>query len=264
MKNSHFFFDSKYGILKLGGSMAKYSLWVTDDLMNRFCVPMSRDGKTCKEKVDLYEIDLLTVWLGKEAFIEQLKKTNLAPKDFNWNHIQGYIQYQRNRRSYFLPLLFERDQLLIDILNFQNHYRCHEGLSETQILDMFKKTSLPIEFKRILFSLTNYRNLILEEIQNCPYMLEDRYLSKQMTQKFHSCIQSSDYNEQLEYKNDILVHMLSYITFRRLKTMEYSCDIKQLLSGQLNTQIKEEWDEEEKDPDQDAFLTDDEKKLMYG
>lgn len=242
--------------------MAKYSLWIIDDSSKLFCVPLSRNGQSFKEKVDLYEIDLLTVSLGKECFIEQLKKSDLAPCDFNWNHVQGHIEYQANHETHLIPLLFEKDDLLIKMLNFQNKYRSQQGKTETQILNMFQKGSMPEEFSQMLILLSNYRDFIINKIRMNPNMLKNKNLSRKMAQKIYSCIQSTDYDEQIAYKNDILTDMLSYLTFRRMKATEYGChhvttsiiDLPNLQENAL-----ESWD-----PDEEAFLTEEEKRSMYG
>ncbi len=266
MKNSHFFFFKNCDILKLGGSMAKYSLWISDKYLNRFYVPLSRDGKNYKEKNELYEIDLLTVSLGKEDFIECLKKSSIAPNQFDWNSVYGYIQYQMNHETCYLPLLFVEenivDSVLIQVLNFQNEHRYHQHQNETQILHSFQKRPMTKEFTKILFSLRIYRDYILDKVKNNQDMLSDGNLSIKLIQKIYSCIQSNDYDEQIEYKNDILLEMLSYINFRRLKTTEYGCHIKPALVNRHHIEPFVE-DSNGRDSD-DEFLTDDEKELMYG
>lgn len=74
-------------------------------------------------------------------------------------------------------------------------------------------------------------------------------------------MQSIDYDEKREYQNEILIDMLSYMTFRRLKAMEYACYIGQKLTNQTYHNSFEEY---ERDPDETAFLTEDELAMMYG
>ena len=247
--------------------MAKYSLWVRDGFDNSFCVPLSRDGQTYKEKVELYEIDLVTVSLGKEKFIEQLKKSNLAPNNFNWNSVRGYVQYQRNQEKCYLPLLFEPDTLLIKMLNFENKYRYHESYSETKIIERFKKGYLSGAFSTVASYLSHYRDFLLEQIQQNPNLLTSCYLKKRIAQRMYTCIYSIDEKERQEYKNDILLCMLEYSTFRRLKTMEYDCSIGDSIVNIIDeVSIKVPSDDlsERWDPDEEAFLSEEEKKLMYG
>ncbi len=83
----------------------------------------------------------------------------------------------------------------------------------------------------------------------------------------YTCIYSIDENERQEYKNDILLCMLEYSTFRRLKTMEYDCSIGDSIVNIIDeVSIKVPSDDlsERWDPDEEAFLSEEEKKLMYG
>lgn len=235
--------------------MAKYSLWISDKYLNRFCVPLSRDGKNCKEKSELYEIDLVTVSLGKETFIESLKRSNMASVDFDWESAIGYIQYQMNHRTCYLPLLFAgnnviRDNLLIQVLNFHNKYRYHNGKTEGKIITEFKKSPLQTDFAVTLSFLAHYRDDILNQVKENWCLLDGRNIPRKLAQKLYSCIQSTDYEEQREYKNDILIEMLPYINFRRLKSAEYGCYIEQKLVDQQEIKIEED----EIDP-YDEYLT---------
>lgn len=241
--------------------MAKYSLWISDRIGNKICIPMSRDCQTCREKVDLYEIDLLTVSLGKEGFINTLQKSNIVPKDFEWGNTSGYIQYQINQKKHYLPLLFEKDKLLIQILNFQNKYRYQRSKTEGEIINEFKKIPFQSDFSKILLSLAHYRDEILQQMKMDLDLLNDCNISKKFAQKMYSCLQSTDYDEKREYQNDILIDMLSYITFRRLKAMEYACYVNQKLTNQTYHNSSEET---ERDPDETAFLSENELAMMYG
>ncbi len=242
--------------------MAKYSLWISDKYLNRFCVPLSRNRKNYKEKNELYEIDLLTVSLGKKAFIDNLRRSNLAPNQFDWNSVYSYIQYQMNHNTCYLPLLFigdnVRDKLLIQVLNFHNKYRYHNGKTETKLFAEFKKSALPTDFSSMKSSLSYYRDSILNQIKENQHLLDNRNIPRKLAQKIYSCLQSTDHDEQIEYRNDILTEMLSYLTFRKLKTMEYGCVIgqKSIIEQAID------FEKESEDTSKEEFLTDDDWKKV--
>lgn len=244
--------------------MAKYSLWISDQYLNRFCVPLSRDGKNYKEKNELYEIDLLTVSLGKNKFIDSLKNSNLAPNQFDWSSVYSYIRYQMNHRTCYLPLLFVgdnvRDKLLIQVLNFHNKYRYHNSKTEGKIITEFQTKPLQSDFSSMISSLSQYRDAILNQVKENQYLLDNCNIPRKLARKLYSCIQSTDYEEQREYKNDILIELLSYITFRRMKTIEYGCVIEQESIAKQEVNLEED----EFDPDEIAFLTKEELDMMYG
>lgn len=239
--------------------MAKYSLWISDDKCNKVCVPLSRDGKNFSKKVELYEIDLLTVSLGKEKFLQSLKQSNIIPKDFDWESIYAYIQYNSNGKQKNLPLLFEKTEILTSMLNVQNIYRYHHKLSETKLVEKMISSEHTLAFFNS--ELRSYRDYLLQQISLYPEFLNNENLSRSLAQKFYSCLHSINYDEQMEYKNDILKNMMSYLNFRRLVAAECGCYLREDLAL---TQFVEEEDVDERDPDEEAFLTDDEKKMMYG
>ena len=69
---------------------------------------------------------------------------------------------------------------------------------------------------------------------------------------------NSNQNIQNE-ENDILKNMLSYSNLRRLKCMEYQCSIYDCLYCQSDDTMLDE-----RDPDEEAFLSEEEKRQMYG
>lgn len=242
--------------------MAKYSLWVSDRLCNKVCVPLSRDGKTFSKKVELYEIDLLTISLGKEQFIQSLKQSNVFPNNFDWNSINAYITYSSNGKERYLPLIFEKIEILINMINVQNTYRYHYKLSEAKLVEEMTSPNAPFDLALMKSRLQKYRDSLLRQISSHPEFLDNQNIPKNMAQKMYSCSKSYDYDEQIEYKNDILKNMMSYLNFRRLIAAQYGCHLNQrLASSQF---IEEEEEVEERDPDEEAFLTEEEQKMMYG
>lgn len=242
--------------------MAKYSLWIVDDNCNCFLVPLSRDGQNYKEKVELYEIDLLTISLGKQNFIEALKNSHIAPIDFHWYSVKGYIEYQSNRKSIHMPLIFEKDKLFIDILNFYNKYCYYQGQTTTKIQKQLLEPTSSNDFQRIKSLLIVYRDKFLETVGQNPGILYNKNLTKELTSKVYRYMNAVTHDEQVEYRNDLLQKMFSYINYRRIKALEYDCRINQKLVDLQRTDLGGE--EDEVDPDQYAFLTEDEKMEMQG
>lgn len=240
--------------------MAKYSLRVSDGNGNQLLVPFCRENGSKKEKVELYEIDLVTISLGKKQFIEQLKKSKIVPSNFDWSCFRGCIEYKSNHKTKYMPLLFEQDKLLITMLNFQNQYRYHQGMSEKAMVSEFIKSHSQEDFHRMKFYLQSYRDQILAMIQKKADLLDDPNLPKEVSQKLYSYHQAITYEEQMEYRNDLLKKIFTYLNFRRCKAMEYGCQIETLIR-----QITVEEDgEKEIDPDNFAVLTDEEYEQAYG
>lgn len=239
--------------------MRKYKLWVSDDQANSFYVLFSRNQKDIYEKVELYEIDLLTVSLGIESFIESLKKSRIAPTNFNWNSINASIRYQWNQTEKYLPPIFMKDQLLISMLNIQNEYRYHQKQTQQMVNQMLLENESLQQPRKTKYKLMVYRDYLLEVIRKNRDFLYDENLNRELKEKINCYLQSFCYDEQVKYKNEILRKMVSYSNFRRLKAMEYNCRISDKLVEIINSQ-----EVEEKDPDIDAFLTDEEKVIMYG
>ena len=258
MRNSHFFFSKKVfcGILNIGGSMARYRLCISDQNANKFYVPFGRDGKEPKETVDLYEIDMVTISLGKEKLISELKKCNLASPNFDWNRVTGHIEYTYGQEKKYLPLLFERDPLLIQMVNLENKYRYHKGISESRVVNMICETSthLPDDLKRLLENLTQYRDCFLNEVVQTPELLADRNLSKKLRQQMYSWTQSSTYDERREYANDLLKQMISYMNLRRMKAAQYALYVSDPIVDQPQV-IEEDETETPSLPPVDAGIT---------
>lgn len=242
--------------------MAKYSLWIEDDKCKRFCVPLSRNGQDLKEKVNLYEIDLLTISLGKQKFIQDLQNSHIAPIDFNWNSVTGYISYRLDGEDKLMPLLFEKDNALVGILNFYNKYYYHQKQTATKLQNKFLESTLPIDFQKVKSLLMLCRDQLLEAVIQNSDLLDNANLPKEFTSKIHCYMQAVTYDEKVEYKNDLLKKMFSYINFRRVKVLEYGCDIKQKLIDRQSGIL--EVVEDEIDPDRYAFLTEDERAEMEG
>lgn len=243
--------------------MAKYSLWVTDDNMNKVCIPLSRDGQTYSEKSELYEIDLVTVSLGRERFIQTLKQSNIVPDNFDWNTVGGYIQYTSNRQPKYLPLIFEKSALLEEMLNLQNFVRYYKGMSETEAIEKMSSYGSVDQLTAMNRLLRKFRDYILNRVQSNLEFLNDPNLPKKMGQSIYSCLNSVTYDEQIEWRNDILKQISSYINFRRLYTIDQGINTHEYICL-TNKQPDPEIEKEEYDPDEDAFLTEDEKSKMYG
>lgn len=242
--------------------MAKYSLWILDDNCNRFCVPLSRDGQNYKEKVELYEIDLLTVSLGKQKFIQALQNSHIAPNNFDWNSICGHIEYKANHKDIRMPLIFEKDDMFIEILNFYNQHCYHQKQTATKVQEQFLESTLPNDFQKIKSLLIVCRDRLLDAVYEQPNLLYSESLPKEFTSKLHRYMHAVTLDEQVEYRNDLLKKMFSYINFRRVKALEYGCYVNQRLIDLQ--QVSLEIAEEEVDPDRYAFLTEDEKLEMEG
>lgn len=244
--------------------MPKYRLCIGDKNVKKFYVPFSRDGKTYQDRVELYEIDLLTISLGREAFIEALKKSNIAPDEFSWETVFGQIEYMNNHETKYLPLLFDNDKLLTHMINMQNKYRYHKQMSEGKLIELFTDQyfSRPNDLTNLLTELDAYKNEWLSQIQQNPKLLEDSGFSKNMQRILYSWLHSTTYDEQKEFETSFLKEILSYFNFRRLKMIEYDCYTRDPIINQPNSQLIDEKDEI--DPDVDAFLTEEEKRQMYG
>lgn len=243
--------------------MAKYRLCIRDENANKFYVPFRRDGNNFQEKVDLYEIDMVTITLGDEKFISALKQCNLAPSNFDWNHVSGYIEYTMNQVQKYLPLIFERDALLIQMINLENKYRHHQGMSESRVVNMIceKPTGLPDDLKQLLGDLKQYRDYFLNEVLQVPELIENPNLSKKIRQQIHSWMESVTYDEKKEYENDLLKQMLSYINLRRMKATEHGIRLHEAIVDL--PQVLHE-DEDRIDSDEFAFLTEEEMAQIRG
>lgn len=237
--------------------MTKYSLWISSDRCNPICIPLSRDNQLTKEKVNLYEIDLLTASLGKEKFIKELKKTGLLPHDFDWCTMIGYIEYNISHKKRWLPLLFEKDKLILQMLTIQNQYRHHEGKTEAELITLLTRASND-QFKKLKSLLVTYSEHLIEGVRANPHLLYHQNMPKEVASKVHRYIESDTYDEKIEYSNEIIKKLFSYINFRKIKTVEYECQIE------MYQKIENQLEEDAYEPDKDAFLTDEEWRDMYG
>ncbi len=253
--------------------MARYCLNIQDGYSNHFYVPMGRGKELAREKAELYEIDLITTTLGENDFIDKLKELHIAPMQFDWNFVEGSVQYIVNQEVHCLPLIFERDPLLLKIIQVHNKYRYHLGMSEAQLIHKITEpgAQLPYDLIDMLHSIIHYRDDILQLVSQNKELLNDPNLSKKLKELIYVWMQCNTYDEKREYEHDLLRQMLSYINLRRLKAMEYGIhmyqaivDIPQVSKNNLTQPYGFPEKDDSVDPDEYAFLTEEELAQMYG
>lgn len=213
--------------------MAKYSLWLTDINNNSFFIPLRREGDRAKKNRELYEIDLLTVSLGEEQFIEQLQKSNIAPKDYDWSTSKVFIKYKVKDKEYYLSPLFEKNSILVKILNFQNKYRYHKVMSvasiKEQVLDF---ENLNVDFIDILKEIEEFSSSTLLFIKDefvsyefCSDAIIPRRL-KQIVNVYEDAFS----NEEKEVCERYFTNeLLSYTTFRKVIMFLQFDNVEQML-----------------------------------
>ena len=239
--------------------MARYSLWISSN-SGKYLIPLSRNNEETKEKVDLYEIDLVTISLGKEKFVETVKSSKIVPADFDWSTAFGYIQHRMNKKDKYLPLLFKKDKTILQMINFVNEFRYHEKIPEEKLVQQFfTKNYISHLYEQLLTMLSDYCTKLIILARDNYESISNSIIPQKVKKKLYCFIQSTNYDEQLEYKNDILKELLFYINFRKVKTFEYGCSIREPL---INSHSNAQKETEERE-DIDEFLTEDELANAY-
>ena len=113
------------------------------------------------------------------------------------------------------------------------------------------------DLKDMLAKLGTYSDFLIESV--CKYQFDylNSQLPKKIKRKVYCYMHSTNLEEQIEYRNDLVREFISYLNFRKVKIVEFNKQIGEKLETFPISDTMEENENEE-------FLTEEEKKMMYG